>query len=252
MWDAITKDYTYKSVFSQARLHCEFTSARCPEKEDIQAFLNDLRMKKAELVVVDVNISDDDYWNSIIQFLPRWLATFTSNQLTAARLTSHDVDPELLIIFICDKWDHTCPSRRNSLQYDADNALAFEIRGKEKGKERQKDKGKKRKRGPCWICGSDHFKKECPDKNRKDEKGRNGSNTKLLDNSANTVEKDDDYAFTVEETSDDKRSINVSECKEIPDKSWSEEEFEEEVENQSDVEELTAKEIVSNVKLMTT
>ena len=27
MWDAITKDYTYKSVFSQAHLHCEFTSA---------------------------------------------------------------------------------------------------------------------------------------------------------------------------------------------------------------------------------
>jgi len=138
------------------------------------------------------------------------------------------------------------------LQYDADNALAFEMRGKEKGKGRWKDKGKKRKRGLCWTCGGDHFKKECPDRNRKNEKGRNGSNTKLLGNNANTVEKDDDYAFTVEETSDDKRSINVSEYKEIPDKSWSEEEFEEEVENQSDVEELAAKEIVSNVKLMTT
>jgi len=56
----------------------------------------------------------------------------------------------------------------------------------------------------------------------------------------------------VEKTSDNKRSINVSKYEEIPDKPWSEEEFEEEVENQSDVEELAAEEIVSNVELMTT
>jgi len=60
-------------------------------------------MKKAELAAVGVNISDDDYWNSIIQSLPCWLATFISNQLTAARLAGCDVDPELLITFICDK-----------------------------------------------------------------------------------------------------------------------------------------------------
>ena len=63
----------------------------------------------------------------------------------------------------------------------------------------------------------------------------------------------------MEETSDDKRSMNVSECEEILDKSWSEEEFEEEVEeleeeveDQSNVEELAAEEIISNVELMTT
>ena len=115
MWDAITKDYTYKSVFSQAHLRREFTSARCPEKGDIQAFLNDLRMKKAELSAVGVNISDDDYRNSIIQSLPHWLATFASNQLTAARLAGHDIEPELLITFICDEWDRTRLSGRNSL-----------------------------------------------------------------------------------------------------------------------------------------
>jgi len=211
MWNAITKDYTYKSIFSQACLCCEFTSACCPEKGDIQAFLNDLCMKKAKLSAVGVNISNDNYQNSIIQSLPHWLATFASNQLTAARLAGRDVDPELLITFICNEWDHTCLSGRNSLQHDANNALAFEMQGKEKGKERKK--------GPCWIYGGDHFKKECPDRNRKDKKGRNGGNAKLLGNSANIIEEDNDYAFTVEETSDDKRSINASECEEIPDKS---------------------------------
>ena len=78
------------------------------EKRNIQVFLNDLHMKKAELSAVGVNINDDNYWNSIIQSLSHWLVTFISNQLTAACLTGHD-------IFICNKWDYTHPSGRNSL-----------------------------------------------------------------------------------------------------------------------------------------
>jgi len=105
MWDAIIKEYSYKSIFSQAHLHREFTSACCPEKGDIRIFLNNLCGKKAELSAVGVNINDDDYRNSIIQSLPRWLATFASNQLTAAHLANRDVEPELLITFICDEWD---------------------------------------------------------------------------------------------------------------------------------------------------
>jgi len=46
--------------------------------------------------------------------------------------------------------------------------------------------------------------------------------------------------------------MNTSEYEEIPDKLWSKEEFEEEIEDQSDVKELATEEIVSNVKLMTT
>jgi len=72
-------------------------------------------MKKAKLSAVGVNISNNNYWNSIIQSLPHWLATFISNQLTAACLAGHDIKPELLITFICNKWDYTCPSGRNSL-----------------------------------------------------------------------------------------------------------------------------------------
>ena len=61
MWDAIVRDYTYKSTFSQACLRREFTTARCPDKGNVRAFLNDLRAKKAELSAVGVNIGDNDY-----------------------------------------------------------------------------------------------------------------------------------------------------------------------------------------------
>ena len=101
---------------------------------------------------------------------------------------------------------------------------------------------------PFAPVSSDHFKKECSNRNRKDNNSSNGSNIKLLGNSANTVEEDNDYAFTVEETLDDERSMNASE-KELEEEI---EEFEEEVEDQSDVEEFAADEIVSNVELMTT
>jgi len=103
------------SVFSQACLYHKFMSICYLEKRNIQVFLNDLHMKKAELSAVGVNINDDNYWNSIIQSLSHWLVTFISNQLTAACLTGHDIKPELLIIFICNKWDYTHPSGRNSL-----------------------------------------------------------------------------------------------------------------------------------------
>ena len=79
------------------------------------------------------------------------MATFASNQLTAAHLAGRDIEPKLLITFICDKWDHTHLSGRNSLQHDADNALAFEMRGKGKGKGRWKDKRKERKKGLCVM-----------------------------------------------------------------------------------------------------
>ena len=44
----------------------------------------------------------------------------------------------------------------------------------------------------------------------------------------------------------------MSECEKIPDKSWYKEKFEEEIKDQLDIEELAAKEIVSNIELMTT
>ena len=63
------------------------------------------------------------------------MATFASNQLTATCFDSYNVEPELLIIFICGEWDQICLSGRNGLQHDDDNTLVFEIG--EKGKKKR-------------------------------------------------------------------------------------------------------------------
>ena len=53
-------------VLSQTHLCCEFTNTYCSDKENIQVFLNNLCVKKAELFAINIVISDDDYQNSII------------------------------------------------------------------------------------------------------------------------------------------------------------------------------------------
>lgn len=109
MWDKTAEDYTYKSAFSQANLCQDFMSLRCPTGGDVHLFLNDLRAKKAELLAVGVHITNDEYRSAIIQSLPCWLATYASSQLSAAcsHTSLHNtIDPDLLIVMICDEWDN--------------------------------------------------------------------------------------------------------------------------------------------------
>lgn len=246
MWDAIVRGYTYKSVFAQARLRREFQTARCPERGDIRTFLNELCAKKAELAAVGVTISDDDYRNAIIQALPRWLATFASNQLTASRLANREVEPELLITFICDEWERTRPTGKGNSRHDTgDDALAFEAGGKGKGG----DKGKGKKKGPCWTCGGDHWKRDCPKKEKKDGQGGGSTSWKSKPGmSANVVEEEDDCSFLVEELSDAETDASWSEVESGSVDSWVEGEFARESDDWSDFEELAAEEIVNVVE----
>lgn len=236
MWDAIVRDYTYKSAFSQAHLRREFMTARCPDKGDVRAFLNDLRAKKVELSAVGVNISDDDYQSAIIQSLPRWLASYASNQLSAARLHTslqHTIDPDVLITLVCDEWEQTRPVGKGGSRQEGDDALAFEAGGKgEKGKEKGKGKGKAK--GPCWDCSGDHWKRDCP--NKKDKKGGSGNTPTKPNTSVNAVEEEDDCSFMVEELSEGETDSSWIELEERSDGSWTEGEFAKEFEDWSDEE----------------
>ena len=86
--------------------------------------------------------------------------------------------------------------------------MAFETGEKEKSRGKWKNKRKKRKKESCWICGSNHWKKESSNKkNKKNEKDNSSSNTKSSGISVNTVEEDEDCAFIVE-ILDDKNNMS--------------------------------------------
>ena len=107
VWDIIVREYTYKSTVTKGNLRHDFMASRRADKADVHVFLNSLRTRRAEITSIGATISNDDYRDTIISSLPRWLQTFALNQLTASRLSSPDrtIDPELLIIIICDEWE---------------------------------------------------------------------------------------------------------------------------------------------------
>jgi hypothetical protein len=154
---------------------------------------------------------------------------FASNQMTATRLAGCEVKPEPLINFIVDEWDRTCPTGKGNSRIETDDALAVtgESSGKDKGKEVSgKGKGKGKKKGPCWTCSGDHWKRDCP---KKDKKGGGGDASSKPGASVNAVVEEDNCSFMVEEFSEDEF----------------EGEFAKESTNWSDVEELAAEEVVS-------
>lgn len=67
------------------------------------SFLNELHAWRAKLDALGVQINDDDYWSTIIQSLPWSLASFASGQITAIQLCGESIDPEILIITLCDE-----------------------------------------------------------------------------------------------------------------------------------------------------
>lgn len=182
--------------------------------------MNNLHTKKAELSAVGVVISHDDYRSAIIQSLPCWLASYASNQLTALHLFNQTVNPDILIIFICDEWDRTHPTGKGGSQHDGDDALVVEGVSKEKG--RGKGKGKGKTKGPCWECSGEHWKRDCP--NKRDKKG-GSSNAPIQSNAnANTVE-EEDCSFMIEEMSDVDGEAGCSEFNVRSEESQLEDEF---------------------------
>ena len=71
-------------------------------------------------------------------------------------------------------------------------------------KEKAKEKERERKKGLYWIYGADHWKRDCPKKNKR---GGDNDSTEKPSVSANAVDDDDDCTFMVEKLSDDEIGI---------------------------------------------
>ena len=105
---------------------------QCPVDGDVRQFLDDLHMKRDELAAVGVQIEEKDYRSTIIQSLPKYLASFASGQLATARLYSpmQTIDPDILISLIIEESE--CHNRKETWNlhskqkaHDGDEALAM-------------------------------------------------------------------------------------------------------------------------------
>ena len=88
MWNEIVREYTEKGAYAQTDLRTKFLGLQCPVDGDVRQFLDDLRTKRDKLAAVGVQIEEKDYQSTIIQSLPKYLASFASGQLATARLYS--------------------------------------------------------------------------------------------------------------------------------------------------------------------
>ena len=100
-------EYTEKGAYAQTDLRQKFLELKCPSQGNVHEFLDNLRVKKEELVTVGVIIDDGDYRSTILTSLPTPLANFASMQLAAACMFSSEktISPDILISLINEEAD---------------------------------------------------------------------------------------------------------------------------------------------------
>ncbi|KAJ8501985.1 hypothetical protein ONZ45_g11958 [Pleurotus djamor] len=224
-WAAIVKEYTKKGEFAKTEMRASFLGMKCGDKGDVREFLEGLRMKREELAMMGVIISDDDYRSTILQSLPTGISNFTSNQLAMAKLLGHQVDPDALISLISEESDRWSSHRsRRAKKSRDDDGIADEAMAVSSNQFGGRGKGRPPK-GRCHHCKEfGHWKRECP----KLAQG-NKSNNSPQGGTANAAEESDseaEGAFSAEDPSGDlPELLEVSDSEEESDGDSGKEEF---------------------------
>ncbi|KAJ8507986.1 hypothetical protein ONZ45_g9696 [Pleurotus djamor] len=196
-WDAVVSEYTDKDAFAKSDLRNEFMSMRCPAKGNVKEFLENLRVRREELITMDVEINEIDYRSTIISSLPPNLSSYASAIMTAVyTATRKQIEPNLLIQSVSAEYRRLSAyaarnSRSSNHKNDHDEALqASSSSGSRPGRNSL--------RGPCFNCGkSGHWRRECPevrDESDEDGKGKGGD--------GKGVSKDGDHADAVDDDTD--------------------------------------------------
>ena len=184
-WSAVVKEYTEKGAYAQTDMRTKFLASRCPEKGNVRDFLDQLQMKKEELVQVGVVISDSDYLSTIISSLPVSLSSFASAQLAAARMFAamKTIEPDVLMSLLMEEAERQrvqqvrrAPKNGKNEDETPNEALGATMNSKLR-------KGKGQQNVSCWNCGrTGHYSNECKeppkDNKPKDEPLKENPETK--------------------------------------------------------------------------
>ena len=84
-----------------------FLELKFPDKGNVHQFLDDLHIKREELVTVGVDVDEKNYHSTIISLLPIPLANFASNQLAFMKIysTTKIIAPDSLISLISKEYE---------------------------------------------------------------------------------------------------------------------------------------------------
>jgi hypothetical protein len=168
MWNVIVREYTSKGAYAQTEMRTKFLESRCSYGGDVRAWLDSLRTKKEQLAAVGVAIEDKDYRSTIISSLPPLLATYASNQLSAARLQNPplEIAPSVLMSMISEEYDRIKNFLHRPRASGAGKSSRNDDEAMAVGQEKPKGESSSRKpkpRGECWNCGeTGHFRSKCP------------------------------------------------------------------------------------------
>jgi len=189
-WEAVMKEYTEKGAYAQMDMRAKFLALRCPEKGNVRDFLDELQVKKEELVQVGVVIDNKDYLSTIISSLPFSLSSFALAQLAAARMfaSTKTIEPDVLMSLLMEEADRQraqqarCASKKGTGE-DKGEALASEGLSKPR-----KGKGKENIR--CWNCEEmGHYSHGCKKPKKSNEKAKDEAKA-LQGTSASATEPD--------------------------------------------------------------
>jgi len=165
---------------------------KCPDRGNIQTFLDLLCVKKEELAACGVTIDKKNYCLTIVKSLLPSLANFASRQLIATCLysTSKTIDPDLLISIIGEKAECQLAQQshleRTKSIYHSEGKAAEKETGHNEALVFSDGDSKKKGRKPlrvcsfCWNCGEKkHFYNKYPKpKKIKDSSGEGISSSR--------------------------------------------------------------------------
>jgi hypothetical protein len=176
MWADIVKEYTEKGTMAQTDPWANFLQSKCPEKDDVRAWLSSLCIKKETLAKAGVAISAEDFHTTIISSLLRYLSNFASNLLASMCIfvSTKNIDLITLISLITKESEQSeCGHTHHTgalLNYNnkvTDEALSVTSAASKNcnvgGHGNTKlNEGRKPKGSTCWNCKEQgHICQDC-------------------------------------------------------------------------------------------
>ena len=160
-----------KSVYTRHALHQSFLDMQCPKGGNIRAFLESLKMRRNELEVARVTITEAEFEHTVLQAIPYWLASYTSQLLGNAILNGKSHSMSVIIQLLSDEAD--CVKIRNM---DKEQPPVKGKRVAQMGDEAlivtnsHEGSNPRCRKGKCNHCGKEgHWVRKCRTKKREEE-----------------------------------------------------------------------------------